>query len=132
MHRALMPLALLMLAAALTGCGMLAPTVAGSALAVTMAAEPATPVAGRDATLTFTVTQAGQPIGGARVLVVRRMIGVVHPGDDIVFESLEQGGGRYSALTSFASPGHWDVQVIVTPAAGEAQTASFALEVAEP
>jgi YtkA-like len=132
MGRVFTLLAVLLLVAALAGCATAATVTPGGALAVAMAAEPATPVSGGETTLIFTVTQGGQPLVGARVLVVRRMIGVVHPDDDIVFESVEQGGGRYSAVTSFATPGRWDVQVIVTPAAGEAGAASFEVDVAQP
>lgn len=114
-------------ALALAACG--AP--AGE-LAVTLAAEPATPLAGSPASLDIAVARDGEPLTGARVLVVRRLIGFVHPDDDIIFESVEQGGGHYLAATSFAAPGSWDVQVIVTPPASEATTASFTVEVAGP
>lgn len=117
--------------APLAACGVPAPAPAGD-LAITLAAEPATPLAGAPASLVFGVSSDGQPLAGARVLVVRRMIGVVHPDDDIVFESVEQGPGRYVAATSFATAGRWDVQVVVTPSAGEARTAAFTVEVAGP
>ena len=130
MRRLLMLLAALLLALALTGCTSFAPAAPGGALSITLATEPATPVAGQAATLVFDVAQGGQPLAGARVLVVRRMIGVVHAEDDIVFESIDEGGGRYSAVTSFATAGQWDVQVIVTPAGGEAWAASFEVSIA--
>jgi hypothetical protein len=132
MRRSLTMLAVLLLAPALAGCASLTPAPPGGELSIAMAIEPATPVAGQEAALVFEVAQGGQPLEGARVLVVRRMIGVVHPGDDIVFESIDQGGGRYSAATLFAAAGRWDVQVIVTPAGGEARTASFEVSVNGP
>jgi hypothetical protein len=116
---------------ALTGCGAAPPAPPGE-LAIALTAEPPQPLAGRPATLAIMVARGGEPLTGARVLVVRRMIGVAHPDDDIIFESLEQGGGRYAADTSFVASGSWDVQVIVTPPTGEARTANFAVEVGQP
>lgn len=132
MRRSLTLLAVLLLAPALAGCSSFTPAPPSGDLSITMATEPATPVAGQEAALVFEVAQGGRPLEGARVLVVRRMIGVVHPDDDIVFESADQGGGRYSAATSFAMAGRWDVQVVVTPAGGEAHSVSFEVSVAEP
>lgn len=131
MGRALTMFVVLFLVTAMAGCAMPTPAAAGD-LSIALAVEPAAPVAGAEVTLTFTVTQGGQPLTDARVLVVRRMIGVVDPEDDIVFESVEQGAGRYSAATVFATAGRWDVQVVVTPAASEAQTASFTVDVVGP
>lgn len=118
-------------AVALGGCGAPAPAPPGE-LAIALATEPATPLAGAPASLDIAVGRGGQPLAGARVLVVRRQIGVVHPDDEIIFESVERGGGHYLADTSFVAPGRWDVQVIVTPSTGVAQTAAFVVEVAEP
>ncbi len=116
---------------ALAACGV-APAAPAGELAIALAADPPQPLAGRPATLAITVARGGEPLTGARVLVVRRMIGVAHPEDDIIFESLERGEGRYTADTSFVASGSWDVQVIVTPPTGEAHTASFAVEVGQP
>lgn len=131
MKRSVAALLLLVCAAALAACGALAPAPAGE-LAIALTADPATPAAGAPVRLAITVESGGRPLAGARVLVVRRMIGVVHPDDDIIFESVEEAPGRYAAATSFAAAGRWDVQVIVTPPAGEAHTASFTVEVAGP
>jgi hypothetical protein len=120
----------LAMAAALAACAAPAPVI--GQLEIAMVPEPATPIAGEPATLAIAVSRGGEPVQGARVLVVRRMIGVVHPDDDIVFESVERGGGGYMATTTFAAPGRWDVQLIVTPSAGEARTAAFTVEVTGP
>ncbi|NTU82019.1 MAG: hypothetical protein HGA45_22010 [Chloroflexales bacterium] len=130
MNRFVIALALCLLA--LGGCAVVAPPPAQGELTITLDTEPARPVAGSAATLAITAASGGQPLLGARVLVVRRILGVDHPGDDIIFESDEQGGGRYAATTTFAEGGRWDVQVVVTPSTGEAHTATFVVEVAQP
>lgn len=101
-------------------------------LRITMATEPAPPLVDRTTRLIIDVERGETALEGARVLVVRRMLGMEHPGDDTVFESQDLGGGRYVAETTFVMGGRWDVQLIVTPPGGTADTATFVINVEQP
>lgn len=114
MKRALALLLIATLAAALAGCA----TPAAQAqtrgdLAVTLAAEPGTPLVDRPVTVALTVTRGGAPLAGARVTLGRAMAGMEHHGDDGQAVAEDLGGGRYKALTTFSMGGAWDVLVSV-------------------
>lgn len=132
MNRPHISLVLALCLLALGGCAAVSPPTPTGDLTITLATEPARPVAGAATTLAITVASGEQPLPGARVMVVRRILSGSAPSDEIIMEGGDQGGGRYAATTTFTQSGRWRVQVIVTPPAGEARTDSFTIDVAAP
>lgn len=125
-------LALLTASALLTGCGVAPIALAQDDLSVSLATEPAPPLAGRVTTLTLAIQQAGAPFDGATVGLRRSMPGMEHQGDHELVPAEPLSGGRYRATTSFVMGGRWDLAVVVTGHDGVAHTLVFPVEVEQP
>lgn len=123
---------LLLLLFALAGCGVAPTLVTQGELSVTLATEPAPPLAGRDTLVTLTISEAGAPLGGATVGLRRSMPGMTHDSDQELVPAAELGDGRYRATTSFTMGGRWDVAVVITAADGAERTIRIPVMVEQP
>jgi hypothetical protein len=130
MYRALT--VILVLALALGGCGATGQTQTQGELQITLATEPAPPLAGRPATLRFNLERAGVPLDDAQVMLTHGMAGMEHPDDRNPQPAQALGGGRYEARTNFVMGGRWSVAVIVMVPKRQQSVMTFQLDVEQP
>ncbi|NJM06263.1 FixH family protein [Candidatus Gracilibacteria bacterium] len=123
---------LIVLIGLLTGCGVAPAVVAQGDLRITLATEPATPLAGRDTVVTLGISQSGRPLEAAAVGLQRRMPGMEHASDQELVSAAALGDGRYQAQTSFTMGGRWELVVTITTQDGAAQAVIVPLEVDQP
>ena len=120
------------LALLLAGCGANGQTRAQGDLTITLATNPAVPIADRPTSFSIVVRRGGVPLDGAYVTLERQMPGMHHTGEagKLIAQSL--GDGRYEALSSFSMGSRWDVAVAVTVADRQPQVVTFPLDVEQP
>jgi hypothetical protein len=122
----------LLVAAALAGCGVAPAAVVQGDMRLTLATEPAPPLAGRDTAVALTVSEAGAPLAGAAVGLRRSMPGMEHPSDQELVPAEDLGGGRYRATLSFSMGGRWDVAAVVARPDGATSTLVVPIDVEQP
>jgi YtkA-like protein len=120
------------LALILAGCGAAGQTQTQGDLTVTLATNPAVPIADRPTTFSVTVKHGGVPLDGAYVTLERQMPGMEHMGEAGRLIAQSQGAGRYQALSAFSMGSRWDVAVAVTVADQQPQVVTFPLDVEQP
>jgi hypothetical protein len=125
-------LTIVIVALALASCGAAGQTQTQGDLTVTLATNPAIPIADRPTTFYVTVQRGGAPLDGAYVTLERQMSGMDHMGEAGKLIAQSQGDGRYEALSSFSMGSRWDVAVAVTVADQQPQVVTFPLEVEQP
>jgi hypothetical protein len=129
MRRAQFWIVLLLL---LGGCGAAGQVSVSGDLRLGLTTEPAPPLAGRPASLTFELQRAGALVDTADIRVTRSMAGMGHPSDQAAVPARPAAQGRYTAELEFPMGGRWEIQAAITFADGRAEVVVFTVDVEQP
>jgi hypothetical protein len=116
----------------LGGCGATSQVSVIGDLRLALTTEPAPPLAGRPAGLTFELQRAGAPVDTAVIRVTRSMAGMEHPSDRDEVAARPAAQGRYFAELEFPMGGRWEIQAAVTFEDGRSEVVVFSVDVEQP